>query len=81
MLALDDAVLATTAVAKFAYNASFDEFTELYDEGPIDSERCTYLTEKFDMMKADVGRFIGQLDEQHRRRFVRLALERYAAKG
>ena len=78
---VDDAVTAVTAVVHFAYNANFDEFVVVYGGLTGSESRHAYLKSKFDMMKEDVGAFVGQLDSEHRRRFVELALIRYAEKG
>lgn len=80
--ALQQAVTAVTAAMKFAYNADFEEFVEVYGGAPEDAEdRRSYLLDKYKMMKEDLGYFIGQLDAAHRERFVELALQRHAKKG
>lgn len=79
---IDEAVTAITAAAHFGYNANFKEFAVIYGElGSCSDSHYAYLQSKFDMMKEDIGQFIGQLDSEHRRRFVELALKRYAEKG
>lgn len=78
---VDDALTAVTAAVHFGYNASFDEFAAVYGGLTGSESRHAYLKSKFDMMKGDIGAFIGQLDGEHRRRFVELALIRYAEKG
>lgn len=78
---VDDAITAVTAAVHFGYNADFEEFAEIYGGQAGSESRYYYLKSKFDMMKHDVGQFFGQLDGEHRRRFVELALIRYAEKG
>jgi hypothetical protein len=75
----DVAVEAVSAAMLFANNASFEEFVEVYgDDAKETSEsRNGYLMSKLVIMRADLGRFISELDGPNRRRFVRLALERY----
>jgi hypothetical protein len=71
-MTLQEATHLIDAVARYAYNAEFKEFAELYDTQDED-----YLLGKYKLLQKDVGHFLGQLDEQHRGRFVRLVIDRY----
>ena len=70
-----DAINLLDAFVKFAYNAEFDEFKGLYS---TDDE--AYLLDKYKLMQKSLGGFFSQLDGEHRRRFVRMIVDRYAKK-
>lgn len=80
---LDLAVTAATALCHFAANADFAEFVKIYgdDQPASNTPHGHYLHGKFDIMREDLGRFIGQLDSLRRRAFVELSLKRYREKG
>jgi len=75
--ALNFAVRGVTATVKFAYNADLTEFSrEVYGR-----DADAYTMEKFKAMQANLGHYIGSLDEAHREAFVSAALRRLAIKG
>jgi len=81
---MDDAVELIDAITRFAYNAEFEEFREIY-EGTSDVPRQVmdgdhYLWEKYHMMSHRLETFFAVLDDAHRRKLIQVAVKRYNAK-
>ena len=72
-MTMQEAIQLIDAVVRYAYNVEFDEFKKLYG-----TQDKAYLMSKYKLMQKDVGSFFGQLDDEHRIRFVQLVVERYA---
>ena len=72
---MGEAVDLLDAFVRYAYNASWEEFKLLFptaDDG--------YLKEKYKRMEKNLGKFFGDLDNDNRRKFVRLVVDRYFEK-
>lgn len=72
---IGDAVELLDAFVRYAYNAHMDEFKQLFS-----SAADGYLREKFERMEKNLGKFFGDLDSDHRKRFIRLVVARYLEK-
>jgi len=69
---MGEAVDLLDAFVRFAYNAHMDELKLLFPHAADG-----YMKEKFKRMEKDLGKFFGDLDSEHRRKFIRLIVARY----
>ena len=72
---MGEAVTLFDALVRYAYNVELDEFSRLYH-----SQDPAYLLEKYKHMQGNIGAFFGELDNDHRKRFVELVVARYLEK-